>query len=498
MRARAAAPLVLLAAALGAPAAIAAPGDPTAVSRLERAFQDGSPAAIRLAAARAVVLEDTPDATAAVCRALGKTYVALDRLADERRRARADLPSLGRKVPPGIGDPSLREANSRADEVPERQILAMLRKALGALREPESRTILERQARTASEPRVRADALEALAAVSRAGAVPALRAAQADRDWLVRASAASGLGRLAPSVPDAEEGLIAALEDADFGVRLVAARGIAGAPTPASIGRLAARVAKEEGRVAREMGGLLGAVTGQNFGALGESWARWWQDAKEAYAAGTAKLHATDGPTFRKGTATPAVAGERLSYHGITIDSKRVIFILDVSMSMNGMAGNLTRIDHARGELVRVIRALDPASSFGIWCYGDRVDSWKSGLVKAAPKAKEEAVAWANALVPYGQTNTHAALEEAFRAALSPEASYGGGADTIFLLSDGAPTAPRTLTEGRETDAIVEAVAAWNRHRRVAIHCVAAGGGADSSFLGRLARENTGELVTAD
>jgi hypothetical protein len=500
---RAGALAVAFAAAVGAGAA-AVPGaradDPSAVIRLDRAFGDGRPFEERMAAARAVVLEDTPEATAAVCRALAKTHAVLDRLAEDRRKARAEIPLPGRKGFPG-SDPRGREAEARAAEIPERSLLAILRKALGAIREPRAATVLERMAGGgAPDPRVRAEAAVALPRALGGAAVPALRAVLGDRDWRVRAAAVEALAAVpvGPAATDAETAILQALDDADFGVRLVAARALAARPSATGVDRIVARMAMEEGRVAREFGGLLCAMTGQNFGSWGDAWARWWKEAREAYAKGVARLSPADGPVYRAGPAAETAPGERLSYHGITVETRRVLFVLDISASMSSVTGEATRLDQARRELVRVVRTLDPGASFGLVAYNDRVDPWKSALAKAAGRTKEEAATWAGNLEPAGTTNTYGAMEEAFRTAMTGEISYGGGADTIFLLTDGAPTAPPGPSQGSETQAIVDAVGRWNAHRRVVVHCVAAGSGADRSFLGRLAAANGGEMVSVE
>jgi hypothetical protein len=65
-------------------------------------------------------------------------------------------------------------------------------------------------------------------------------------------------------------------------------------------------------------------------------------------------------------------------------------------------------------------------------------------------------------------------------------------ADTIYLLSDGEPSAGRIT----DIEGISKEIKAQNRVRGVTIHCIAFG--ADSELLKRLAKENGGEFRFVD
>ena len=81
-----------------------------------------------------------------------------------------------------------------------------------------------------------------------------------------------------------------------------------------------------------------------------------------------------------------------------------------------------------------------------------------------------------------GATNVHAALERAFADA---------EVDTIFLLTDGQPSAGFLVAP----EAILREVRRWNVGRGVRIHTVAIGGRSD--FLERLAADSGGEHTVA-
>jgi Mg-chelatase subunit ChlD len=83
----------------------------------------------------------------------------------------------------------------------------------------------------------------------------------------------------------------------------------------------------------------------------------------------------------------------------------------------------------------------------------------------------------AKALPLGGGTNIFDALEQAFA---------DPGIDTIYLLTDGQPSAGRLRT----TEDITEEVRRWNRTRQIVIHGISIG--LDSELLKRLAAENGG------
>jgi hypothetical protein len=97
-------------------------------------------------------------------------------------------------------------------------------------------------------------------------------------------------------------------------------------------------------------------------------------------------------------------------------------------------------------------------------------------------KRRAAAIAFARALTARGATNVHDGLQLAFADA---------DVDTIFLLTDGQPSAGAVVDE----DALLRTVAGWNVGRGVVIHTIAIGG--RSRFLERLAEQSGGEHTVA-
>jgi predicted protein tyrosine phosphatase len=76
-----------------------------------------------------------------------------------------------------------------------------------------------------------------------------------------------------------------------------------------------------------------------------------------------------------------------------------------------------------------------------------------------------------------GSTNIFDALEKAFT---------DQDVDTIYLLTDGEPSAGRI----KDVESILDEIRRWNRTRQIVIHCIAIG--IDSNLCKRLAAENGG------
>ena len=160
-----------------------------------------------------------------------------------------------------------------------------------------------------------------------------------------------------------------------------------------------------------------------------------------------------------------------MDFFGIRIISHRVIFILDVSGSM---AFDLRaefegkrpepRMDVAKRELKKCIEGLEEGALFNILTFSGDVASWlDGGIAGSSGKTREEAKTYVDRLGPFGATNMYDALELAFD---DPEV------DTIYLLSDGEPSA------GLITDPFLirEDIRRKNEHRGVVIHTIAVGG----------------------
>src|SRR5690606_20020863 len=96
-------------------------------------------------------------------------------------------------------------------------------------------------------------------------------------------------------------------------------------------------------------------------------------------------------------------------------------------------------------------------------------------------------------LRPNGPTNLYDALQAAlgFGGRGLYDKYYGAGFDTLYVITDGAPTAG-PITDKLE---IRKRVREANQLRKVAIHCITFGDKNDTNFLGPMAEENGGRHI---
>ncbi|MBN2893242.1 MAG: VWA domain-containing protein [Bacteroidales bacterium] len=217
-------------------------------------------------------------------------------------------------------------------------------------------------------------------------------------------------------------------------------------------------------------------------------------------------------------------------YYGMTVDSsKKIVFLVDVSGSMEGKAetdlegniidnatnyaGNkvadkvggvggkiirnqtsnqLTKLGKAKKELIPTIRGLSEDTYFTIITFENDVKMWRKNLVQATTANKNLAINFLNSLESGGGTNIHDALETAFELAGDAiKESTVLGVETIFVLSDGSPSA------GKITDqqGIIDAVETWNSLEKVVINTIGLGDDKDVDFLTNLAVKNKGTYI---
>jgi len=149
---------------------------------------------------------------------------------------------------------------------------------------------------------------------------------------------------------------------------------------------------------------------------------------------------------------------EPRTYHGLEMKSRKVIFCLDVSASMEWN----DRITDARQELLRLIDTLNDSVSFNIITFAGDVRIWnRRGVQPGTMDNLESAKRFVErARIASDGTNTVGALTEAL---LDEEVQ------SIYFLSDGHPTTGITT----DSDAILRCVRDLQDGRKVAIHTIA-------------------------
>jgi hypothetical protein len=307
-----------------------------------------------------------------------------------------------------------------------------------------------------------------------------------------------------------------ALTDVDWPVRLSAAQVLAATGDNRAVRPLIDALSREEGRLRDDVRDLLRTLTGQNFDADPEAWRGWYNENRDIL----------EGPAAKSSLFGAFKAREELAeakgVYGIETRSRRILFIIDTSGSMRdpltgakppeGTATGLTpdeeeemrssKIEIAKRELRRAIRALEADAKFNIVSYASHVTRWRPGMVKADQANKNEAYLFVREMTAAGGTFTYGAMQEAFQVGGLgvSDKNYDPAVDTIYLISDGAPTDNDMMKpQPMEPKMILDAVREWNRMGKITIHTVAvdskAAGGRFVDFMKRLAAEHGGQYT---
>lgn len=297
-----------------------------------------------------------------------------------------------------------------------------------------------------------------------------------------------------------------------------------------------------EGRPRDAVASILKKLTGVDCGLQGSAWMTWWNKKKQGENAGPAN----------------PVEETLAVYYGVKVVSTRIVFILDISGSMEwgaeeaeqkeeqklkpkftGTDGKpaddklvdeikkkkeevdkrkvTKRIEAAKKELINAIYNLDSSVYFTMIFFHSGVVVWKETLIPATAANKLEAIKDIDKQAANGATATFDVLEKAYQLS-SPggkndkvtmeKGGYvvaaSGGADTIFFVSDGVPTA------GKITDrpTIINEIKKINETRKIKINVVGVGsskglpagvspqdGLPDTNFLRQLAEVTEGTFV---
>ena len=281
------------------------------------------------------------------------------------------------------------------------------------------------------------------------------------------------------------------------------------------------------GRVRDDILDALIRLTGEDAGTTGAQWESWWAVNKDR-----AKLVWRDPEEYdlvRKKIESEQRAGVTKlddQYFGLRVISDKVVFVVDSSTSMeevyvtdpeesekkddqkngessDGEGGDSggdakepeakkkkkkrfvgpSKMMVARKELLNVISTLRDGISLNVIRFETFVTPWRPEMEELSKELRGEIETFVKSSSPNGMTNVFGAIESAFQ---------DENVDTIYFLSDGAPTHGRYT----ETKDILRAVANLNRYRRVRINTIGFGLDGDARrLMVRLAGENYGRYV---
>ena len=369
---------------------------------------------------------------------------------------------------------------------------------------------------------VRRRVVTALVATRDASVAEAVLPLCTDKEDAVRCVALEGLGELGSRL--VLEPALAQLDHDVWQVRASAIHALGRVRDRASIAPLIQRMGEEEGRLLEDLSVSLAAITGREFGQRVDAWERFWESYGDRFEIPTdAELRRLAEKKAERAAEYQPPPGA-VTYHGVETPSRSILFVIDVSGSMeqevvekerykDGGYPSFQRIDIVKTELRRTIETLEPYVEFNILSFATDVDQWKKDLVKANVLNKSSADAWIKKLAALGgssknelaraglvgsanleagRTNTYAALMEAL--GVDPDGkkpkSYAVPVDTIFFLSDGRPSTGKFV----DPEDIRREVHEANELRKVVIHTLAIGE-FQKGFMRQLAAENGGVFV---
>lgn len=336
-------------------------------------------------------------------------------------------------------------------------------------------------------------------------ATSALEAYALDFSPFVAQPALEALGR--QGAARSIDTLLGRLDDDRWQLRVAALKGLSFYRDARIVDALLERLPNEDGVLKRHYYTALARMLGESLAATDEAWISFWKANREDLAKRWAER--TDLGPAQDDLPTVQVKSEgnsgATSFYGMRTESKHIIFVIDVSGSMGEQGGKNEhghyRVDVAKRELrnaIQTLRAEDGdargEASFNIVAYSAEVQVYRSGkMVDATVREKEKAFKWIDDLKADGATNISDALEQAFEIIDTRKAQkqFEKGADTIFLMTDGKPTAGKIM----EPNLIREMVRTRNRERQITIHAIGVGDGHDTQFLRELAAENSGEYL---
>ncbi|MGH7378529.1 MAG: HEAT repeat domain-containing protein, partial [Candidatus Methylomirabilales bacterium] len=281
------------------------------------------------------------------------------------------------------------------------------------------------------------------------------------------------------------------LDDPERRVRVTAIQALSAAGGDAVVDPLIKALGRNEGRVLDDLADALARITGKDFGLNTVQWESWWSTNK-----GQVKIARIPAREYGKLKEAKEQAVTQVgSYFGLRVISKHVAFVFDCSESMleayvppglkppeepeekaepgkskaagpkkkraaKAPRGDITtRIEVAKRELQQVLGKLPAGVMLNILRFNTFVESCKPALTELKDPARKEFTDFVRASNPEGLTNLYGALEEALK---------DDKVDTIYLLSDGAPTVGTFI----ETQAVLAEVARLNQLPKVKINTI--------------------------
>jgi hypothetical protein len=334
----------------------------------------------------------------------------------------------------------------------------------------------------------RAAAAEALGQIAHKDVPAALiDALKKDGEPAVRIAIVEAFRALKQTTPEIVAAVTAQLQSDFWQLKVGAAQTLQALGARAAIEALIESLQKADGRLRVELNEALAGLAGVNKHGDYAAWKAWLEANKDAISKGTYEPKSSDNAGAPGKNST-------MTFYGITVESKNVIFVLDRSGSMMepsdweapseavSTGGGPTpgadikkngdrKIDIARWQLKKAIAQLAEGAEFNVIFFSHEVVSLSDKMLKFSPATRKQAFEWIDKLEPYGGTNPFDAVERALAytaGGMSGEKLQKSGVDTICLVTDGLPTAGQ-VSSPKE---IVDRIRTLNKTRKVKIHTI--------------------------
>jgi len=408
----------------------------------------------------------------------------------------------------------------------QRDAVAVLRTLAG---HPSIEAKLELMQACGSMPNeLRVHAVNAMARDAELDLIPTLTGLLRDREPNIRIAAANAIGAALQPHVDETEGMSPnkdiqktrdqcikqltslLVRDKIWQVRSAAAFSLATmrckAVIPALIKGLEAELRRKKDPWAMDvrLHKILEGLTGQNVARGGIApWKAFWKKEGASF---------TVRPKPKPGEEK-ASDNRYEKFFDLTIESDRVLFVLDFSGSMaepvelkadgvtagGGAPTKTTKAELVVTELKKLVMSLPDGALCNFVVFSEDVRIWRSegdrpALVKLDDESRDDLMGnFLDGLRPNGPTNLYEALKAAlgFGGRGLYDKYYGAGFDTLYVITDGAPTAG-PITDKLE---IRKRVREANQLRKIAIHCITFGDQNDTDFLKPMAEENGGRHI---
>lgn len=376
---------------------------------------------------------------------------------------------------------------------------------------------------------VRYEAARALMAIGQPGTQGILGTFLSDSEPLVRLAACDAIAKL--KVKSLADGVTGLLNDPQWQVQTAAIDAVAQLRPQSAVQPLI-DLMRKSGRLRIECADALFRITALDFGVDPERWQSQWTTLMsiEGWRIPTDEELAKKAATRKKYDALYGRKDDTNSFAGIPTTSTNVLFVIDVSGSMDDLVVEVDKFRDYRDrkrftivqtELINTLETLSSDTNFNIVSFATDVKAWKPRLVPANVVNRDSAMSFVKRLKPIGglesqelaasglggaanleagKTNTLKALLFGFgvNPDKPPKARVTGidkeaakqPLDTVYFLSDGRPSVGKLI----EPDEILAEVRRYNEQYRIVFHTIAIGD-FQKGFLQQLASDTGGVFV---